>query len=314
MRRIVTIFSAAILSAGCAGVGGVAEPGASGPVEDAFQQRARVVAEAWADGTATDAWRNGFVPLQDLTVPPADGFRTDEMKQAFLAGWYVLRTTLPPVQSAQAQPVRFADGGTMQVGVVSAAEAYAAIDKGDAPCPGTDPIPDPGPSASPDTPTSTQVPGSCTSLGVTGATLGQVTLRTSRGEATVPAWLFSVTGLDDPVARVAVVPAQVTAVPSPSVPPAPAQPGLVTAQDLVAVDGTKITYRLGVGACDKDIRPLFFETDTVVVVGGQVSPPTTGVCIDLLKLEPVTVTLAEPLGERPVVDAATGTALTLTVR
>ncbi|TDC29833.1 hypothetical protein E1166_29610, partial [Micromonospora sp. KC213] len=75
------------------------------------------------------------------------------------------------------------------------------------------------------------------------------------------------------------------------------------------VDGATITYLLGVGACDTGITPLVQEHDDVVVIGGGVVR-STGVCTEQLVLEPVTVTLAAPLGTRPVLDVLTGRVLT----
>lgn len=310
-------FSAALLTAACAGTGSTGFPGGvpSGP----FEQRALAVADAWQAAAAGTAWRTGFVPLADLTVPPASGFRDDETKQAFVSGWYALRAVLPSGTPATGT-VGFPDGATLTVPLVGAQDAYNALDKGDPPCLGDPRLPpgpgtDSGPSALPsDGSVGTAAPHSCVLLTVTGATLGTTTLRTSRGAATVPAWLFTIAGLSEPVARVAVAASAVTPVPSPSVPPAPQVPGLVSAQDLTGVEGNTLTYRLGVGACDTDITPLVYETDHVVVVGGSVTTPTEGACIAILKLQPVTVTLAKPLAGRPVVDAATGQPLTLTVR
>ncbi|MCI4064437.1 hypothetical protein MRQ36_18250 [Micromonospora sp. R77] len=139
--------------------------------------------------------------------------------------------------------------------------------------------------------------------------LGTAAVRTSRGTAEVPAWLFTVEELTAPVARLAVAPSAVTAVPEPPAPPRSAPDGVVGAQDLVApVDGTRLTYRLGIGACDTGTTPLVAERDDVVVVGGGVTR-ATGVCTDQLKLEPVTVTLTAPLGARPVLDVLTGAPL-----
>jgi hypothetical protein len=285
----------------------------------AFEERARVVANAWQAAAAGTAWQTGFVPLADLTIPPPSGFRDDGTKQAFISGWYAMRAVLPSGTPATGA-VRFPDGATLTVPLVGAKDAYDALDKGDPPCPGDPKLPpgpgtDSGPSALPgDGSVGTAAPHNCVSLTVTGATLSTTTLPTSRGAATVPAWLFTIAGLPEPVARVAVAASAVTPVPSPSVPTAPQVSGLVSAQDLTGVDGNTLTYRLGVGACDTDITPLVYETDHVVVVAGSVTTPTEGACIAILKLHPVTVTLAKPLASRPVVDAATGRPLTLTVR
>jgi hypothetical protein len=86
--------------------------------------------------------------------------------------------------------------------------------------------------------------------------------------------------------------------------------GFSVAQHLVAIDGAKVTYSLGTGACDHDIVPLVQQHDDVIIVaGGATRSP--GICTDQLISTPVTVALDAPLGARPVLDATTGTPLLL---
>lgn len=322
MRRT---FAAVVVVAGLAGCAGTTGSGAgpgSGSADPsaAFTERATAIAQAWHANAATAAWRTGFVPLDDLTVPPPTGFPDDAGKTAFGAGWFVLQTTLPQTAPGSGT-VRFPDGSTLSVPLVGARDAYGALRKGEPPCPtGTPAVPpaSPGtppagpgtPPAGPDQSTSTAAPHTCAVLTVTGVALGSTRLRTSRGQADVPAWLFRIAGLAEPVARVAVALSAVQPVPTPSLPAAPPIAGLVSAQDIASIDGARLVYRLGVGACDYDIRPLIYETPDAVVVAGAVRT-RPGACIDLLKLEPVTVTLAQPVGARPVLDGGTGRALTV---
>jgi hypothetical protein len=306
-RRLLLLV--VLLAAACARPGATAPPPGGNPA-DAFTDRATQVAAAWRAATGDDAWRNGFVPLDDLTVLAPDPGFDDDTKQAFLNGWFRsqidLSERVPPSGT-----IRYARGD-QRVPLTSAADAYAAIDRGDPP-----PCPRPGrPTASPapagaDGAVGHRVLGPCIPLTVTRAELGTTTVRTSRGPAQVPAWLFTIAELPQPIARVAVAPSAVATPPTVG-PAAPTDTtGLVSAQDLVGVDGARLTYRLGVGACDKDITPLVYETDDVVVVGGSVTT-SDGMCVMLLKLEPVTVTLRAPLGARPVLDALSGQGLTLT--
>lgn len=312
MRKLILVPGVLLLLvAGCArpdqsSPGGPADPGAT---RQAFDTRAAAVAAAWQAVTIGGAWRTGFVPLQDLTIAPKGGFPDDTMKQAFGNGWYTTAAPLPGVPFAPGI-VRFADGSTMSVPLVSGRDAYGALDKGGAPpCPDGAPTGQPAPTG-PESPVGAPAPKTCARLLVTEVTLGEATIRTSRGQATVPAWLFTVAKLAEPIARVAVAPSAITLPPSPDLPAPSHVKGLVTAQDLVAVDGTTVTYRLGVGACDTQIQPLVHETAEVVVVGGSVV--TVGdACIDILKLEPVTVTLAKPLAARPIVDVLNGANLTV---
>jgi hypothetical protein len=316
MRRLFGLLTVLVL-AGCAAPGTGQAPGKS-PGTD-FAARARQVADAWRASTTGSNWKSGFVPLEDLTVLTGDPGFTEATKLAFGNGWYhstiMFSTLVPPTGQ-----VRFADGSTLPVPVVPAGNAYADLDKGDPrPCqafgsavpfatsgpistkdPTSGPISTKDPTGGPNGTSSHSAPTGCTALTVSGARLGEVSLRTSRGPATVPAWIFTVTELKAEVARVAVAPSAISPLPTTAtVPPLPADSGLVGAMDVVSATGTTLTYDLGVGACDYDIQPVFAEFDDVVVVAGtrQTSP---GACIDLLKYQPVTVTLAKPLGARVV--------------
>jgi hypothetical protein len=232
-------------------------------------------------------WRSGFVPLGDLTVDDPDQKFTDQTKAAYVSGWYRLTVTLPDQPPPTGQ-VTFADGRSLAVPLVSSMDAYRAIDKGDPPC-GTPP------SASAD----------CTVLTVTGARLGTVSVETSRGKASAPAWLFTVDGLPRPVARIAVASSALTVLANGSVLAPTFVAGLVSAMSLSAVDRTTIRYTLGVGDCDDQIRPLVYETGDAIVIGGSVHT-RPGVCDLVLRSAAVEVTLAAPAGDRVVLDALTG--------
>ncbi|WP_405113306.1 hypothetical protein OG559_06115 [Micromonospora sp. NBC_01405] len=162
----------------------------------------------------------------------------------------------------------------------------------------------------PDGPVSSVPSAACVPLTVTAVRLGTAPVRTSRGEAQVPAWVFDVEELEAPVARLAVAPGSVTAVPRGVAPTGPVPDGVVGGQDLQAVDGARLTWRIGVGACDVVFTPLVWERDDVVVVGGGVTP-ATGICTDQLVLQPVTAPLKAPLGDRTVLDVSTGAPLVL---
>ncbi|KKK04495.1 hypothetical protein [Micromonospora sp. HK10] len=333
MRRSIALFGLPILVlAGCAAPGsGPAAPTAPRPAAPAsappatapdqrwaaFYQQAGAVADAWRPG---QAWRSGYVPLEEGTVLTGDPGFTDETKLAFSNGWFREQIALPTATPA-AGTIRFPDG-TLRVPLISAAEAYAQLDKGDPPpCAGRPAEPPPGGGVpkpgggptvepGPDGPVSRTADHPCVPLTVTGVKLGSAPVRTSRGQATVPAWLFTVEGLRTPVARLAVAKPAIGAVPAAVDPGRPLAAGLVTAQDLDTVDGARLDYRVGVGACDTGITPLVLERDDVVVVGAGVIPPT-GPCTMQLVMKPVSVTLKAPLGGRAVLDVARGTPLTV---
>ncbi|MET8082802.1 hypothetical protein [Micromonospora sp. NPDC005237] len=315
MRRPVLLLVLPLLSmVGCAATGAEPAAGPTTTAHRAFDQRASAVAAAWRPGPG---WRDGYVPLQGPTVLTGDPRFTPDTETAFRSGWYRAQVAIPPTRVGA--EIRFPDG-RLTLPLVSAVEAYRQLDRGDPlPCPGRPkrpglptpggPTVEPGPDGWATSTTET----ACLPLTVTGVTLGAVPVRTSRGEAQVPAWLFTVEELATPVAQLAVAPTAVTPVPPAPTPTQPLPEGLVAAQDMVAVDGARLTARLGVGACDTDITPVVLERPDVVVVGGAVTR-STGVCTDVLKLEPVTVTLAAPLGARPVLDVFTGAPLTIAAR
>ncbi|SBT52316.1 hypothetical protein [Micromonospora auratinigra] len=337
MRRSLALLGLPLLLlAGCAAPGaGSAAPAPGGPSAGAwpaFDQRANQVADAWRPGAA---WRSGYVPLEDGTVLTGDPGFTEDTKVAFGNGWY--RDQIPMPGGAPADgTVRFPDG-TLTVPLIGAAAAFAELDKGDPPpCDGRPmepprpgpgkpgvggPTIEPGPDGSgrpgtggptiepgPDGPVGTDTATACVPLTVTGVKLGTATIRTSRGPATVPAWLFTVEELRVPVARVAVAPRAVGAVPEPIAPSGPVPGGVVTVQHLDAVDGARLDYTVGTGACDSAPTPLVLERDDLVVIGAGVTS-ATGVCTDQLVLKPVRVTLKAPVGTRAVLDVGSGQAL-----
>lgn len=227
--------------------------------------------------------------MQDLTIAPKDGFPNDQLKQAYSAGWYTTTATLP----SEAGPctIRYPDGSTADVPVQSAIESFRAIDLGD-----------PGPGG--------------VALEVTGAKGGTATIRTSRGEAEVPVWFFTIKGMSQPVARVSVAPEAIKPLPTPpTLGPVDPSAHFVIAQDLTAVSGSAIDYRLGVGACDKEITPLVWESADIIMIGGSIQPPPPDMsCTAQLVLHPVKVTTKDPVGSRMILDAVTGNPVLLTNR
>ena len=295
----------------------VGMPGGGGSGDGGFQQRATAVARAWRLHPPDQDWAHGFVPLQDLTLPPVDGFPDVATKQAFLAGLFRLKGTLPDTPASGS--VRFPDGSLLRVPVVGARTAYRLMDRGGAACdgpttppPARDTQPAPPSAASPGGVTSTSL-GPCTALTVTGARLSSAPLRTSRGVATVPVWLFTVEGLPLPVGRVAVSPDAVGQAPEPpALPSLPADTRLVAAQDLTGVGGQSLRFRVGVSPCDQDVRGRVLEADGVVVVGASVTHGNDGsACPAVMMLQPERVTLGAPLGGRLVVDVVTGRPMAL---
>jgi hypothetical protein len=280
LRAAIGVAAAVLLLAGCASTTtgtAPASPAASGNPA-AFDERARAVVKVWTDAGMPRKWRIGFVPLQDLTVIAADPGFDSASKQAFLTGAYQMAAPLllPPPPGV----IRFPDGSSMRLTLQTEEDAFAALNTGH--CPDSD----------------------CRPLKVTDVTLTPIKFLTSRGLASVPAWSFTVEGLNSPIYRIAVPPAAISKVPAPAA-DWPNVPDLRGAQDLIRIEGETITFRLGVGACDKKIRPYVYETHDVIAVGGT-AHASAGVCESILKLQPETVTLKRPVGTRAILDAVGG--------
>lgn len=313
-RLLLLALLPALLATGCGRPSAdAASPGATTAPADAaaaFERRAAQVAQQWRASGLTAAWREGFVPLAPLTIEPERGYPDDATKLAASAGWYRLTAELP--KQAGTGSVAFPGGGSLQVPVVSADAAYRALAHGGQPqC---DPSAAPAPDSTAGADGSISAPaGPCGVLTVTAAKLGTAQLRTSRGVATVPAWIFTVKELPDPMVRVAVAPEAVRPLPELPVSPVPQEQDfmLVATQTLDRAEERALAYRVGVGACDKDVAPLVWESADVVVVGGSVRPPDgERACVAMLVLAPVQVTLTSPLADRVVLDAVTGQPVT----
>ena len=99
-------------------------------------------------------------------------------------------------------------------------------------------------------------------------------------------------------------PDRITSPPESSLPPSHSG-DLRDAEDLISIDGQTIRFRLGVGDCDKQIRPWMYETSDVIVVGGTATEPA-GICDDVLRLQPEAVRLAAPAGSRAILGVVAG--------
>jgi hypothetical protein len=280
--------------------------GAAADVRPAFEARAKAVAEAWRPTVTAPSWASGLLPLQNLTVASGLG---DDARQALTQGWFTTGVRLPQVRPAPGRVV-FSGGAPLVVPVISAREAFDEMQVEEPPAGGglQPSVPQPVGSG-PDTSVAGQVAGPAPRLTVTAAKLGTTTVLTSRGTATVPAWIFTVAQSPEPIARVAVAPTAIRPIPDVRAPEASVT--FAAAHRLTGVDGARLDFTIGIGACQDGPGGLVHETDHVVVLGGDPGTSTARECIGSLKYQPVSVTLTSPLGARPVVDAASGRLLVL---
>ncbi|MGW2717659.1 hypothetical protein [Streptomyces sp. NPDC001492] len=241
--------------------------------------RARAVADAWHGSQAAEVWAKGYYPMGDAIQLPDGAFHTDADKRAYTTQNFVLRTTLPDTPEPNGV-VKWDDGRSLTLPLMGAGKAYDSLARGS----------DDGPR-----------------LTVTGARLGETTVATGRGPATVPAWLFTLDGYDTPLKRVAIGPSKP---PKPPIAPAAQSPSdeLWPLQRLVGVadDGRTVTVLAAHGACDDGPALHVLETHDSVVLSASIVGTKDGPCTAQLLGARKTVTLGRPLGGRILLDAFTG--------
>jgi hypothetical protein len=164
--------------------------------------------------------------------------------------------------------------------------------------------------------------GSCvacvsTPLVVTAARPTTVAVPTSRGTASVPAWAFTIKGVSTPVIQVALAPGSyVTPQSDGAILPAkelgPLGTGFAaTTNTHVSVTGRTLTLSLDGEYCDTKWGGLVYETGGAVAVGGWLyRPDPNGGCLAAIVRRLAVVRLAAPVGDRVVLDAATGQPVT----
>jgi hypothetical protein len=219
----------------------------------------------------------------DLTsVPYGAGFSSASEKLAFMSGRFRLAGVLPagPLPGT----VRWADGTTLRLPLLTARAAFAEL-AAQRPCPAS---------------------SACGQLTVTGAEPSAVTVPTSRGPASVPAWRFTVAGLGWKVSEVAVARSALVILPGNGQSPAAGRntPG-VGAVTAVSVHGRTLTVSF-LGGCDAAWGAYLYESGGTVVVGSWEKPPAAAACTAIGIGRTARVTLTRPLGTRVVLDVASG--------
>ncbi|MFD9727893.1 hypothetical protein [Streptomyces sp. NPDC059072] len=282
------MVAAALLTAGCgAAPGGAGRAERTAPADT--RPRMERVAAAWEGSAALKQWRDGFHPLGEQDWAPTGGFRSGEDKAAAVNGNFVLRAGLP-ADPPPATPVRWDAGGELALPLLSAQEAYEQLGRGK------------GPAGQPDH-----------ALPITAVVFGETAVRTSRGPARVPAWLFTVEGYDAPLARIAIRPQEL---PKPPIEPLRTVDGgtaPLSGHSAASPDATSFEVTAGHGACDGGVAVDVLEgTDTVVLAGRILPGEKTGrdaACPAIMLEQNVPVTLTRPVGERIVIDSESGAPL-----
>ena len=258
----------------------------------AFDALARQEATAWARSPLATEWRTGLVVLgaDSLSSGPSGGFPSGAAKLAFVNGDLVF--TGKPPSTAPAGVVTWSNGSTMKVKPLSETQVFA------------------------DLASSRQCPGCATTpLAVTAVRPATMDIATSRGTASVPAWSFTLQGVSTPVTQAALPPGSYATLNTGGLPAEKLRPlgasfvGGATVTP--SADGRTLTVGLPGGSCETTWGGLVSEAGGVVVVGGWMHNPNPDQAYaGVLLLRKVTVHLAAPLGDRVVLDGATGQPVT----
>ncbi|MFG2559147.1 hypothetical protein [Streptomyces sp. NPDC048496] len=278
--RSASLLAGVILSAvGLAAVSGCgSRQAAAGGDAEVLTDRARQVAAAWDGSTAAAAWRAGYYPMGETVQLPRGGLRSQADKQAYENQNFALRGELPGTGPKDGQAT-WAGGDSLTRPLVGADESYKTL-------------------------AGTHVGGE-PHLTVTRVELGEMTLATSRGPATVPAWLFTLDGYATPLKQAAVVPPKLPLAPIEAARDIPGYP--LDRLVRIASDGRSVTVVALHGACDDGPKVDALETSGSVVLSATVKDHEDGsICTKQARMQQLTVKLERPLHDRVLLDARTG--------
>lgn len=258
------------------GCGNQSDAGDAGADSSALTDRARQVAAAWDGSNAADAWREGYHPMGAVVQPPRGGWHTTADEQAYRDRSFVLRAVLP--HGPKTGPVTWANRRSLDRPLEPGAEAYGALSGGRV--------------------------GGHPHLTVTKTEPAEMTVATSRGPATVPAWEFTLDGYASPLKRAAAVASELPEPPIRATRELPGQPLKLTG---TADDGRSVTVTVLRGVCDKRSALDVVETQGSVVLSyASTRRHSRELCTKQAKLQQVTARLDQPIGDRTLLDAMTG--------
>jgi hypothetical protein len=288
MLRTAIRYAPIVLAiAGC----GFALPGSG----DRLHQQAQAALARWADA-ARQAKKQSLVFVGELTGQVGDWEERvgDNNKPALMAGDVRPAARLSP-ETPPPGEVRWSDGTSMTVGLLSARQALDEIAKSaDAPCP------------------------ECRPLNITAARLTAGSAQTSRGPAVAPIWEFTIEGTNVRVTRIAVAD-RISVVPPPWDPNnGPEGIEIHSARGNAAASQLTVAF---IGSPDGGDRPCgadytaeAVESDlAVVVIVTEHRNPSIGACTAVGAERTAVVDLAAPLGDRAVLDVQRGLPVSLLV-
>lgn len=269
-------------------------------VDTAFASRAKAVAQAWQDSRTAADWSHDLIVL-DKTLHVPDDWPEPQYSDgpAFFSGSFRLDAAL----SAQPPSGKVSlPGEDLTVDVWSAETAYDILTKDSTSAvdclePGSDPT------------GSGDDGANCGSaLTITAVAPSSREWFTNRGMVALPTWDYTVAGYDEPVSQVAFETAQIPALPSVTAPQVDIPDAALAAAGLDSSDATTLSFDVS-SNCATDVRPLLYETDTLIVLAGSGTPTSDENCHLGTDLEEVSVELAGGIGSRVIIDAIFGTVL-----
>ena len=277
---------------------GCALLGQAGHGTDQERQQAQAALARWAAAVEAGGGQQGFVPVGELTGQVGDWEAAvgDNHKMALMAGMVVASAPLPDDGTGEAT-IRWDDGTTKSTRTISATQALMELRAG-----------------------ATQACPECHPLQVTAARLSTATFQTSRGPASAPVWEFTLEGTSVTVTRIAVARADATSV-APPVWDANNPPiGLSIESATGTVGGKQLSVSFtgapGAGGepCGADYTAEAVESATAVVVIVISHPnPFPGACTAVGARRTATADLAEPLGQRAVLEVQEGLPVPVTL-
>lgn len=290
-------LSAAVFAAACGQGTDEAADDDGNPADDEFAAHGQEVAESWSEAEAEEDWDDEDFALLDEPASFGDDVELDAAQESgFQGGWYELEADLPdelPSDTAELPQ------GSVEVDVFDAETAYDTLAVGGEP-------PAECPSDPDEADSDEQV---CGVLTISDADPTTTQRWTSQGMAELPAWEFTVEGVQAPLTMVAFEADDESELPRADVDDLEIPEDAKPAENLETIDDSSLTYNLGIGSCDTDVQPLVHETEDVIVVAGTAVHDGSEACTEEMVYEPVTVELDAPVDQRTIVDAVSGKVL-----
>lgn len=290
-RRWLVWVTAVALLGGCGAAAGSA-PG--GDDLDRLRQQARDALARYDQAVRDAGGTQGFVPVGELTGQLGDWelANGENNKSALLAGRVVPAAALPTAAQPTGEVV-WADGRTQPLSLMSAEESLAQLRAaGGGDC-------------------------DCVPLEATAARLTTVRIPTTSGPATVPAWEYTLKGTAVRLTRVAV--ARAIVVTPPSWDPDGPSGGLPIESATGATTGRRLTVSFTGSPgpksepCGADYTGEAVESANAVVVIVIEDRRANESCADIGASRTATIDLAQPLGERAVLEVQQGLPVAVTL-